>query len=222
MTYKQNTLIIDTAMGACGAALYNGKIFSLQKPMNHGQAEALIPLINSVIAEAKTSYNQLEQIITTIGPGGFTGLRVGLSAAKSLSLALNIPLYGLTSFQAIAASFNSQDVFNVVIESRRGDFFTQRFTPEHSPASDPASLSAEIIWENLEDKSTLFIGDAAQRFKEEIPEALIDGSILYPDLGKALIWAQNNAEALTKDPEPLYLRGADISQSKKQQRQIAS
>src|SRR5262249_27068835 len=126
----QNILAIDTALGACSAGLrVNGKHFARSEIMLSGHAERLMPMINEVMEEAGVKFPDLDTVVTTTGPGAFTGLRIGLSAAKSLGLALDIPVFGITTLQALALQYSAEKKpsgpLGVILETKREDFYFQ-------------------------------------------------------------------------------------------------
>src|SRR5258707_15273332 len=106
-------LAIDTALDACAAGVLDteaGKMIAWESlPMKRGHAEALMPLIARVIKESGVGFAALDRIAVTTGPGSFTGLRVGLSAARGIPLAANKPVGGLTIPTAYAAPVVSQN-----------------------------------------------------------------------------------------------------------------
>ena len=106
-------LAIDTALDACAAGVLDtdaGKLIAQEsQPMKRGHAEALMPLIARVMKESGIAFLSLDRIAVTTGPGSFTGLRVGLSAARGIALAANKPVVGLTTLTAYAAPVVSQN-----------------------------------------------------------------------------------------------------------------
>ncbi|HUN97575.1 MAG TPA: tRNA (adenosine(37)-N6)-threonylcarbamoyltransferase complex dimerization subunit type 1 TsaB, partial [Bradyrhizobium sp.] len=100
-------LAIDTALEACAACVLDtnaGKVIAQEaREMKRGHAEALMPLIARVMDEAAIPFTALDRIAVTTGPGSFTGLRVGLSAARGLALAADRPAVGVTTLAAFAA-----------------------------------------------------------------------------------------------------------------------
>lgn len=100
-------LAIDTALAACSAAVYDSQsgavLASESLPMSRGHAEALIPMVGRVMAAAALSFAALDRIAVTVGPGSFTGLRVGVAAARGLALAAGKPAVALTTLAAYAA-----------------------------------------------------------------------------------------------------------------------
>src|SRR3989440_6702340 len=102
-------LAIDTALAACSAAVLDTEIGALiaseTLAMSRGHAEALMPLIARVIDEADVEFKQLDRIAVTTGPGSFTGLRVGIAAARGIALAAGKPAIGVSTLAALAAPF---------------------------------------------------------------------------------------------------------------------
>src|SRR5213082_2064031 len=114
-------LAIDTALDACAAGVLDtnaGKLIAQEsQPMKRGHAEALMPLIARVMKESGIAFFSLDRIAVTTGPGSFTGLRVGLSAARGIALAANKPVVGLTTLAAYAAPVVSEDAAHAVISA---------------------------------------------------------------------------------------------------------
>src|SRR4051795_9474634 len=114
-------LAIDTALDACAAGVLDtdaGKLIAHQsQAMKRGHAEALMPLIARVMNESGISFATLDRIAVTTGPGSFTGLRVGLSAARGIALAAGKPVVGLTTLTAYAAPVVSEDAAHAVISA---------------------------------------------------------------------------------------------------------
>ena len=100
-------LAIDTALDACAAAVLDtaaSKVIAQEsQPMKRGHAEALMPLIARVMKASGIAFAALDRIAVTTGPGSFTGLRVGLSAARGIALAAGKPVVGVTTLTAYAA-----------------------------------------------------------------------------------------------------------------------
>src|SRR6202166_4227803 len=118
-------LAIDTALDDCAAAVLDidaGRLIAREsQAMMRGHAEALMPLIARVIKEAAIAFTALDRIAVTTGPGSFTGLRVGLSAARGIALAPDKPVVGVTTLTAYAApvvSTNSKPAVLAAIDAR--------------------------------------------------------------------------------------------------------
>src|SRR5712664_1357097 len=114
-------LAIDTALDACAAGVLDtdaARLIALEsQPMKRGHAEALMPLIARIIRQAGIAFADLDRIAVTTGPGSFTGLRVGLSAARGIALAANKPVVGVTTLTAYAAPIVSQNGEHPVISA---------------------------------------------------------------------------------------------------------
>src|SRR5947207_10735527 len=106
-------LAIDTALGACAAAVLDsaaGAILASESlDMLRGHAEAVMPLIARVMDAARCEFTELDRIAVTVGPGSFTGLRVGISAARGIALAAGKPAIGLTTLVGFAAPHIASD-----------------------------------------------------------------------------------------------------------------
>ncbi|MBR1223691.1 tRNA (adenosine(37)-N6)-threonylcarbamoyltransferase complex dimerization subunit type 1 TsaB [Bradyrhizobium sp. AUGA SZCCT0176] len=125
-------LAIDTALDACAAAVLDTdttKIIAQEsQPMKRGHAEALMPLIARVMKASGIAFTSLDRVAVTKGPGSFTGLRVGLSAARGIALAAGKPVVGLTTLTAYAAPFvgeNSEHPIISAIDARHDHVYFQ-------------------------------------------------------------------------------------------------
>jgi tRNA threonylcarbamoyladenosine biosynthesis protein TsaB len=116
---------LDTALGACQAAVLDGEAVraSASELMQRGHQERLGPMVQQVMAEAGVAFGELDRIGVTVGPGSFTGVRVGLAFAKGLALALDIPLIGLGTLEALAASVEPEGRVAAVIDAKRGQVY---------------------------------------------------------------------------------------------------
>src|SRR3954469_5612836 len=99
-----NILALDTAGAACSVAVLRGVVVaaSRSEPMARGHSEALMPMIRAAMRDAALEFDALDLIAATVGPGAFTGIRIGLAAARGLALAAGKPAVGVTSFEAVA------------------------------------------------------------------------------------------------------------------------
>src|SRR5471030_3050134 len=129
-------LAIDTALESCSAAVLGTESASVAAreslPMARGHAEALIPLIARVLDRARLSFSEIDRIAVTTGPGSFTGLRVGISAARGIALATGKPAVGLSTLAAFAAPFIAADdtlPVVAVIDARHDHVYLQVFGP---------------------------------------------------------------------------------------------
>src|SRR5262245_35235210 len=127
-------LAIDTALSACAAAVLDTRhaavIASETLPMTRGHAEAVMPLIARVMDEAGIEFAHLDRIAVTTGPGSFTGLRVGISAARGIALAAGKPAIGLSTLAGLAAPHiaeNDNSAVIAAIDARHDHVYLQVF-----------------------------------------------------------------------------------------------
>jgi tRNA threonylcarbamoyladenosine biosynthesis protein TsaB len=133
-------LAIDTAAPRLQLALLraDGRIETLIEDMATGQAERLFPALAQLLARAGATYADLTRLAVTTGPGSFTGLRIGLSAARGLALALDIPVLGIPSL--LALSLGASGSTTVLLNARRGEAYVQRFAGPALPIGAPRLL----------------------------------------------------------------------------------
>jgi tRNA threonylcarbamoyl adenosine modification protein YeaZ len=138
-------LAFDTAAAHCAAALVRGDavLGRCVEPMDRGQAERLLSLCEELLAAAGVGWADLDGIGVCVGPGNFTGLRLGVAAARGLALALDRPAAGATVFEALAAPLAGPVL--VSLEDKREGRFSQAFAdgaPTGAPrGGDPAALA---------------------------------------------------------------------------------
>jgi tRNA threonylcarbamoyladenosine biosynthesis protein TsaB len=134
-------LAIDTAAPRLALAVLNGeRIDTLIEDMATGQAERIFPALHELLARAGITYADLTRIVVTTGPGSFTGLRIGLSAARGLGLALNIPVLGIPSLLAISLRGRPGEDVSVVLDARRDEEYYQYFSAPGVPDGEPAIM----------------------------------------------------------------------------------
>ena len=211
-------LAFDCSGASCSAAvLVDGTIRAERfAAMERGQAEALLPMIQATLAEAGLGWAEIEAIATTVGPGSFTGVRLGLSAARGLALASDRPIVAVTAFEAVAAGVApGEGRFAVAIDSRRGPVFAQRFGADHRPEGEPAQVEPEAMAAWLGDDGCRLVGDGVANLAGE-PGLILEPAvrrIRAGDLARAAA-ALGRAGIDRLPAHPLYLRAPDVSQPK--------
>jgi tRNA threonylcarbamoyladenosine biosynthesis protein TsaB len=125
-------LAMDTAAGACSGALWSDAVVVERvQLMQRGHAEALLPMLASIMREAGCAFEELDLIAVTVGPGAFTGLRVGLAAARGIALASSLPCFGVSTLEAIAEAIDWPTLANrpalVVLDNKRDGVYAQLF-----------------------------------------------------------------------------------------------
>ena len=130
-------LAIDTAGPRLQLALLFGDaVDTLVEEMPTGQAERLFPAIDDLLARNRVAYADLTRIAVTTGPGSFTGVRIGLSAARGLGLALGIPVVGVPTLAAVSLAAE-RDAVAVIVDARRGEAYVQLFSVPGVPIGPP-------------------------------------------------------------------------------------
>jgi tRNA threonylcarbamoyl adenosine modification protein YeaZ len=211
-------LAIDTALEACAAAVLDtehGKVASESLPMLRGHAEALMPLIDRVMRQADMAYSALDRIGVTTGPGSFTGLRVGISAARGIALAASKPAFGLTTLASFAAPRLAEDdktPVAVAIDARHQHVYLQVFGPGGRTAVAPRIASIADAVRTAANGPVRIVGTAAGMLAAAWP-ASEPAPVSVDDLrAPDIIWVGRLAVAMTGDasaPKPLYLRAPD-------------
>ena len=128
-------LAIDTAHAAVAVCLMDAKGHVLARdsqPMARGHAEALLPAIQRLLDGAAVQFSQLSRVAVVVGPGSFTGIRIGISAARGIGLACGIPVVGISSLAALAAPLIGSEGTSVIaaaIDAKHGQVYVQGFSP---------------------------------------------------------------------------------------------
>lgn len=210
-------LAFDTSTAACSAAVWRDGVILARRfaPMARGQSEALVPMIVAVMAEAGLSYDALSLIGVTVGPGAFTGVRIGLATARAMGLAANRPVAGLLTTEAIAhnvpLSEREHRTLMVTIDAKRADVFVQPFGDDLTPLGEVRGVLPEAV-PGLGYPSPLLVGDGAARVGPYLPEAALSNALGVPDAAVvAAVLAEKWASGQALPPEPVYLRPPDVT-----------
>jgi len=175
--------------------------------MVKGHAEALAPMVEAVMAQAELPFSALTRIAVTTGPGTFTGLRIALSFARGLGLALKIPVIGLSSLEAMALRAARQNPGSLpilaIIDARREEAYVQSFDAGGNAQSSPAILPLSQV--TLPNGPARLIGSGARLIARAGDEIALEP---YPDAGLLALAADNRPDP-GHPPHPLYLRASD-------------
>jgi tRNA threonylcarbamoyladenosine biosynthesis protein TsaB len=212
-------LAIDTALDACAAGVLDtdaGRLIAQESlAMKRGHAEALMPLIARVIKAAGVAFTSLDRIAVTTGPGSFTGLRVGLSAARGIALAAGKPVVGLTTLTAYAAPVVSQDAEHPVIaaiDARHDQVYFQVVSGDGNPLIRPRVAPIEQALEASRFGAPHLVGNAAKmladRWPADAPPPFKVDAQAAPDIAW-VAWLGAAVSPDTAPARPFYLRAPD-------------
>jgi tRNA threonylcarbamoyladenosine biosynthesis protein TsaB len=210
-------LAIETGSRACSVAVFNSPTdipASLHTPTDHGHATMLMPMIEQAMAQAGCGYGDLAKIAVAVGPGSFTGIRVGLAAALGLSLASGVPVVGISSFLTVAEVERQGRRLFALLDSRREEPFLVEFDAGLRFVQPPAVVTPDALDAILASAQPLVLaGDAPAmaRYAQQ------DGIQLMQAAPNALAVARLAADPERRydlPPKPVYVRPPDVTMPK--------
>lgn len=212
-------LAIDTALAACSAAVLDTEVLGVMAseslPMTRGHAEALMPLIAEVMRRADLAFEDIDRIVVTTGPGSFTGLRVGIAAARGIALAAGKSAVGVSTLSAYAAPHLADDDASpliAAIDARHDHVYLQVFggagriliAPRLAPLSEAARAASET--------PSRLVGSAAQAVADHLPKGAPAPLRLDARDAPDIVWIARMGAVLPEGqspPKPQYLRAPD-------------
>ena len=193
-----NVLAVDTSVGVSVAILRSTGELSQSQAIDHGmQGELTAELISQVVAESGLEISEITDVVVGVGPGPFTGLRVGLVTAGVFAHARNLPIHGICSLDAIAFDYAKPCV--VVTDARRKELYWARY--EGNRRGEPQVSKPEDLLVQFPDSE--FVGPGAQLYPDSISGKLMElkaGSL-------AILFVSGSAQLV--DVSPMYLRKPD-------------
>jgi tRNA threonylcarbamoyladenosine biosynthesis protein TsaB len=212
-------LAIDTALDACAAVVLDtgtGKVIAQEsQAMKRGHAEALMPLVARVMKESGVGFAALDRIAATTGPGSFTGLRVGLSAARGIALAANKPAVGITTLAAYAAPHVSEHGEHPIvsaIDARHDHVYLQVVSGHGEALLTPRVASMEEALAVSRFGAPLLVGNAAAIVAGRWPTDASPPVKVDQQAAPDIVWVAWLAAAVDPSvatPRPFYLRAPD-------------
>ena len=221
-------LHLETSTKQCSVALaHKGELLASRILLNDSfsHSEKLHLFISEVLQEAKLKSADLDAVAVSKGPGSYTGLRIGVAAAKGLCFGLDIPLIALNALKILAQASTEQNTDYIIpmMDARRMEVYTAVFDSRRNWVEDTSALvlSRDSFKELLKDQTVLVLGDGAQKFKELNPEinAVFPSEIFYPKAVDMtpLAWEKFNSQAFESLAyfEPFYLKDFQTTPPKK-------
>lgn len=200
-------LVIDTALDACTAAVFNEGVLRgvRSEVMVRGHSERLGGFVRDAVADAGEGFETIDRIGVTVGPGSFTGLRVGLAFAQGLGAALNRPVVGISTLAALARTVDQgRGATAAIIDARRGQVYLQTFE-DGRPVCQAQALDI--------DAAIAFLGGRGAWRLTGSGATLIDPAAEVVTAPSPLALAELTAHLSPEDspPRPLYLRAPDAT-----------
>ncbi len=190
MPDAKTLLALDTSGPWLQLALFrNGRVNVLERDVARGHAEILFGQLEEFLAARDIGYRDLDALAVTTGPGSFTGLRIGIAAARGLGLALGIGVIGIPNLLALSLE-RSQGAFSILLDARRGQFYLQEFVAPGDPSGPPRLLGKE----DAHEKGLLGNGDGPDDPRVDIARLARFAAAADPTLFP---------------PRPTYVRPAD-------------
>ena len=211
-------LAIDTALAACSVAVFdseaNRMLTNQSLAMTRGHAEALMPLVERVMAEAGVAFTGIDRVAVTTGPGSFTGLRVGVAAARGIAIAAEKPAIGITTLSAYAAPYQAEGHFPIIaaIDARHDHVYFQVFAPGGRAVGEPRLAPLREVAEAAAAAPARLVGSAAQTIASALSESDAVPVSVEPRAAPDVAWVARLG-ALSPEsaspPVPQYLRAPD-------------
>lgn len=211
-------LAIDTALEACAVAVLDSETNALRatesQAMARGHAEALMPMIGRVMQATGLPFTALDRIAVTVGPGSFTGLRVGISAARGLGLAADKAVVGVTTLSSFAAPFLSEAGGPIIslIDARHDHVYMQVVGGDGTPLIRPRIAPVADVFDCVRFGAPRLVGNAARIVADRWPGDIMLPANVAPQAAPDINWVAwlgFAADPAVSKPRPLYLRPPD-------------
>jgi tRNA threonylcarbamoyl adenosine modification protein YeaZ len=203
-------LAIDTALEACSVGVVDGaRVIIRTANVGRGHAEILMGQVDDAMREAGLAFADIDRIAVVVGPGSFTGLRVGIAAARGFALVTGKPALGIGTLAAHAAEVSGKSVL-ATLAAGRGEIYGQFFAADGSETGPPRAASPEIFAAEVT-ADTVLVGSGTDLVIAALPmdiRPVVAHRRGSPDIA-ALCRLALMAPAPTAPPKPLYIRPPD-------------
>jgi tRNA threonylcarbamoyladenosine biosynthesis protein TsaB len=214
-------LAIDTALGACSACVLDtsdpAPLAIEQTAMERGHAEALMPMIERVMAKVEGGFSSLDRVAVTIGPGSYTGLRVGISAARAIALAAGIPAIGISTLAASAAPFIGREGGRVVaaaVDAKHGQVWFQAMNAQGKQLVSVRQVNHRDAARAIGAGPVSLVGSAALAVANEAWAIGLDALVVDDAKAPDVTWVARLgmiADPESAPPRPLYLKAPETT-----------
>ncbi len=212
-------LTLDTASINCAVHIQNGQgeSYHLCEAIGRGHAERILPMIDEALSALSMDYRDIKRLGVTVGPGSFTGVRVGLSVARGLALALDCPLIGISLLDALSCEYQEKNPALVVLNARREAYFACFYDEEGKSSIGPKLIEKSADWPSLwavdpAKRPVDLIGSGAAEFFKITSNSRILTDQSAPNIEVIAKMVAKKAKMKcdrNEKPSPLYLRAAD-------------
>ncbi|MBN9439952.1 MAG: tRNA (adenosine(37)-N6)-threonylcarbamoyltransferase complex dimerization subunit type 1 TsaB [Bosea sp.] len=209
-------LAIDTALGACSACVLEAgatqPVAIEQVAMERGHAEALMPMIERVMGKVEGGFSSLDRVAVTIGPGSYTGLRVGISAARAIAFAAGIPAVGVSTLAATAAPLIGREggrVIAAALDARHGQVWFQALNAQGKQLVSIRQVNHRDAARAIGAGPVSLVGSAALAVANEAWAIGLDAVVVDDARAPDVIWVARLgmiADPQSAPPRPLYLK----------------
>lgn len=208
---------LDTAANLCSVAILDVEtgtmLAAISEDIGKGHAERLMAVIEQAIAEAEIAITDIGKIAVSVGPGSFTGVRVGVSTARGFSLALKCPAVGISTLQALAYDaarvFPGRPILSI-IDARRDELYAQFFAEDGAALSEPMVTTLPQILEQVKDQGLVLSGSGSMVINEKLDQKLDIAVTAATGSIEAFVRLGALKASKASAPSPLYLRGLDV------------
>ena len=221
-------LSIDTSSNICGVSILddNNLICNLDNDTGRTHSENLMPMIKDALSKAKITLNEIDLIVCDIGPGSFTGIRIGIATVKAFNDSLNIPCIGISSLESLAYNINNNsnlvcsildcknDNCYFALYERKEKIFETLIEPQAEDIYSTLSILKSYLDDNFENSNITFVGDGSKIHQNQIKETFKEAQIADENLDNLNSYNLGicgyekymNNENSNKEILPLYLK----------------